>query len=410
MDGRKEIRVLSPPFAEAKTVDLPTGRLAIRVLRSEWPLGELCGFSARYNTARGYLFVSKVLGKHYPARPATMGRIYERLAARLAALKLSGPTVVIAAAETATGLGRGVFEAIRRRRPVRDWVFLHTTRYALNRPIAFRLTENHCHARDHVVYEPLSEKGKDIFRTARNAVFIDDEMSTGDTMLNLGRAFRQRVPGVGRIVPVCIKCWVDAPARSRLFGDFPLPVEVVSLLEGTFSFTPIPVPESDMPKFNSVGDWQPKDGILSGNFGRLGLTSEECAPGSPGARAERAGLRRLRDKLSLERGKPVLVLGTGEFTYPPYTLARLLEEEGFDVTFQSTTRTPVRPCLDIAGALRFTDNYHDGIDNFLYNVSPESGRQTVICYETRPPLPVGHDLPRILGAQTLFFGEEAGAD
>jgi hypothetical protein len=332
------------------------------------------------------------------------------LAARLIALLLSGPTVVVAMAETATGLGHGVFEAVQRQRPKRDWLFLHSTRYALTHPVAFSLTEDHCHARDHLVYEPLSAEGKDIFGAARNVVFIDDEMSTGDTMLHLGRAFRERVPGVERMVLASLKCWLDAPARSRLFGTFPLPVEVVSLLEGHFSFTPAIVPERDMPEFKSEGDWRPKDDILPGNFGRLGLTSGACVLGSAGARVVEAMLRRLRDKLSLTRDKAVLVLGTGEFTYLPYRLARLLEEEGFDVTFQSTTRTPVKPCLDIASALRFADNYYDGIDNFLYNVSPEPGRQTVICYETRPPLPPGHDLPRILGAQTLFFEGETGAD
>jgi hypothetical protein len=400
---------LPPPFAETKTVDLPTGRLALRVHRSDWPLGELCGFSARHNRARGYLFVSKVLGRHYPARPSAMERVHGRLAARLAALNLSGPTVVIALAETATGLGHGVFEAVQRRRPARDWLFLHTTRYALNRPVAFRLTEDHCHAREHLVYEPLSEEGKRIFDAARNAVFIDDEMSTGDTMLHLARAFLRRVPGVGRMALAAIKCWLDAPARSRLIGNFPLPVEIVSLLEGSFSFTPIPAPAGDTPEFKSEGDGRPKDDILPGNFGRLGLTSGECLPGSAGARAAKAGLRRLRGGLSLDRGKPVLVLGTGEFAHLPYKLARLLEKEGFDVTFQATGRTPVKPCLDIASALRFADNYHDGIDNFLYNVSPDLGRQTIICYETRPPLPPGHDLPRTLGARTLFFAGETGA-
>jgi hypothetical protein len=399
---------LSPSFAEVKTIDLPTGRLALEVHRSDWPLAELCGFSARYNKARGYLFVSKVLGKHYPARPEAMERVYGRLGARLLALKLSGPTVLVAMAETATGLGHGVFDAVQRQRPTLDWLFLHTTRYALNHPVAFRLTEDHCHAREHLVYEPLSEEGKGILGAARNVVFIDDEMSSGDTMLHLGRAFLRRVPGVRRMVLASIKCWLDSPSRLR--ENFPLPVEIVSLLEGNFSFTPIPLPESEMPEFKSEGDWRQKDDILPANFGRLGLTSGECLPGSAGARAAEARLRQLRDKLSLERGKPVLVLGTGEFAYLPYRLARLLEEEGFRVTFQSTTRTPVKPCLDIARALRFADNYHDGIDNFLYNVSPEPGRQTIICYETRPPLPPGHDLPRILGAQTLFFGGETGAD
>jgi len=398
-------RTVPASCAEETIVDLSTGRLAVQVHRSDWPLEELCGFAARYNKARGYLFVSKVLGKHYPVSPSVMGRVHEQLAERLLALELTGPTVVVAMAETAIGLGQGVFEAVLRQHPMmRDWLFLHSTRYALNHPAAFSLTEDHCHAREHLVHEPRSEEGKAIFQAARNLVCIDDEMSTGNTMLNLGRAFRRRVPNVERMVLVNITCWMDAPARSRLFANFPLPIELVSLLEGTFSFTPGPVPESDMPTFRSEGDWLPKDSILPRDFGRLGLVSAECVPGSALAADRQALLRRLRDSLVLESGRPVLVLGTGEFSHLPYKLACLLEEEGFDVSFQASTRSPVKPGFDIKSTLRFMDNYHDGIDNFLYNVQPDPARQTVICYETYP-LPPEHDLPRILGAQPLFFCE-----
>lgn len=390
---------------EEKNIDLPTGQLAIQVHRSDWPLGELCGFAARYNKARGYLFVSKVLGKHCPVRPLVMNRVHEQLAAKLTALNLSGPTVVVAMAETATGLGHGVFEACIRQQPRADWLFLHTTRYALSRPVAFSLTEEHCHAKDHLVYEPASDEGQAILQSAENMVFIDDEMSTGKTMLNLGRAFLNRVPGVKRMVLASIKCWVDSDARTRLFEDFPLPVDVVSLLEGSFLFNPAPGMERPMPLFKSEGNWLPKDDIIIRNYGRLGCTSAECLPGSAALFTQEAELRQQRGLLALERDKPVLVLGTGEFTHLPYKLARLLEEEGFDVTFQSTTRTPIEPGHDIATFLHFVDNYHDGIDNFLYNVFPNSsGRQTVICYETSP-LPPEHDLPQILGAQTVFFGQ-----
>jgi hypothetical protein len=83
-------------------------------------------------------------------------------------------------------------------------------------------------------------------------------------------------------------------------------------------------------------------------------------------------------------------------------VALALEEMGHPTVFQSTTRTPIAPGPAIKGALRFPDNYHDGIDNFIYNLDPDFPGDTVIAYET-DPLPAGHDLSARLGAKALFL-------
>jgi hypothetical protein len=390
-------------------VHLPGGRLDLRVERSDWPLDDLCGYAARHNPARAFLFVSKALGKHLPAKPQVMSRAVDLLADKIEALDLPSPLVTIAMAETATGLGQGLFEAGLRRRPAPDELFLHTTRYALKKPLAFRISEEHSHAREHLLYEPASSRGREIFRTARTLILIDDEMSTGKTLRNLAEAFLAAVPTVERLVLSSLVCWLDEEKRADLALGLGRPAEFVSLLDGTFSFSPGgDGAAGETPSFKSVGGGLPKDHLLPTNFGRLGLCSADLLADGFGDghfgpnRLDR--LRRLRRKLDLDPKRPVLTLGTGEFLHHPCLLARFLEEEGFDVSFQSTTRTPAAIGLDIAEALRFVDNYHDGIDNFLYNVSADSDSQKIICYETAS-LPPEHDLPHTLGAQTLFFDE-----
>ena len=116
------------------------------------PLDELCGFARRRSRKRGFVFVSKVLGKHYPVRPKRMAEMHDRLAERLT--DVPGPALVIALAETATGLGHGVYEAWLRRSGRDDVLFLHTTRYRLNRPLALTFDESHSHATEHLLYEP----------------------------------------------------------------------------------------------------------------------------------------------------------------------------------------------------------------------------------------------------------------
>jgi hypothetical protein len=107
---------------------LPTGLLEIELHQGADELDALLGFAARANAKRGFLFVSKVLGKHWPVRPQRMLEVHARLAAGVPGG--DGPVVFIAMAETAVGLGQGVFEAWLRAHPGREALFLQTTRYA----------------------------------------------------------------------------------------------------------------------------------------------------------------------------------------------------------------------------------------------------------------------------------------
>lgn len=52
--------------------DLPTGRLELKVDRCDHGLDNLVALAARQNPKRGFLFVSKVLGRHIPVKPSQM--------------------------------------------------------------------------------------------------------------------------------------------------------------------------------------------------------------------------------------------------------------------------------------------------------------------------------------------------
>ena len=117
---------------ETRRVALPTGNLVVRVEDAAAPLDRLCGFAARQNPRRGFLFVSRVLGRHVPVRPGRIHWAQARLAARIEP-DLPGPVLFLGLAETATGLGQGVHEAWRRRTARADPLFLHSTRYRLER-------------------------------------------------------------------------------------------------------------------------------------------------------------------------------------------------------------------------------------------------------------------------------------
>lgn len=350
-------------------IPLHTGLLEVDVHRADLPLERLCGFAARRNPRRGFLFVSKVLGRHIPVRPSVMRDAQVRLARKIPA-DLPGPVVVLGLAETAIALAAGVHEAWAALTGREDLLFLHSTRYRLDRPVAMMFEEEHSHASRHLVYLPDDPDDQALFHAARSLVIVDDEASTGTTFVNLARAF----PGahLERVCCVMLTDW-SAPFADRM----PAPTEVVSLLEGRYRFTPGALVQT-MPAV--VGNDEPKDRLLRTNRGRLGVRRP---PGWDAPLPDVSG--------------SVLVLGSGEFVHLPFRLAEALEAEGADVWVQATTRSPVLVGHDIASCLSFTDNYADGIPNFLYNVAAGQYDRVLLCHETPDP----PDVVATLGATAM---------
>jgi Phosphoribosyl transferase/TRSP domain C terminus to PRTase_2 len=379
---------LSSSSCRRQTVHLPCGTLTLSVDHAEMPLDELCGFGSRRNRKRAFLIVSKVLGKHIPVRPSLMDRVHCLLAQKLGGIE--GPVVLIALAETATGLGHGIFERLLESTGRQDVLFLHTTRYRLNRSLAFSFDETHSHAPEHLLYQPADPEDARLFRSARTLVLVDDEISTGRTLVNLARACIATNPHICSVRLVSITDWLPPGRRAEVCAHLGLPVSFDHLLRGTFTFEPNPeFHPGPIPEVN--GSASHKDAVLPGNHGRLGLRGRLTPD-----------LNGLLNGAGPHPGERVLVLGTGEFSHLPYRLALSLEKRGCDVRFQSTTRSPVLVGGDIGSALEFVDNYHDGIPNYVYNVAGRDYDRILIGYETRW-LPGAHRLPELLGGQPILF-------
>ncbi|MBF0225849.1 MAG: phosphoribosyltransferase domain-containing protein [Desulfobacterales bacterium] len=378
---------------ENLNVNLQSGNLDISVTSSDIPLNELCGFASRNNPKRGYLFISKVLGKHYPASPSTMRYIYTLLGEKLHKLTLPYPFLFIAMAETATALGQGVFENFISQTNNENHVFIQTTRYRLKQRLALNFQEHHSHAIDHLLYEPYLPIEKEIFYNAKTLVIVDDEASTGKTLMNLVHAYYKVNPSLKQIVFITITNWLSSEKKNAIIEAMPCPLFFVNILEGSFTFTPLPdfVPSVVNP---SVGDYEYNDKIILNHFGRLGYK-----------RLPLLNAHSLFKCLNIYKNQRILVLGTGEFMFAPFKLAEWIENEGYNVKFQATTRSPILLGNDIHSCMAFEDNYFEGIKNYLYNVSINDYDQIIICYETKI-LPEAHDLISQLNAKAIFFDNE----
>jgi hypothetical protein len=365
-----------------RTVRLEGGRLSLSVAESDWPLDRLCSFAARRNPRRGFLIVSRVLGRHLPARPSEMRASLRDLAAKIPS-DLPRPALVVGLAETAVGLGHGLFEELQRLGI--GGLFLHSTRQVVDAPVLCRFEEPHSHASAHLVYRP---EGIDL-AAIRSLVVVDDEVSTGTTLLNLARSLAPALPRCEAIVVAALTDWSGS---TGWLESMPWPPRCVSLLRGRLDWAPDGAPADDGP----AGAFDAAAGTLGalpggGPFGRLGIAAPRRFPMPDAA------------SLALPAGSAVRVVGTGEFTYAPFLLAERIERAGHEVVVQSTTRSPIRQGGAIRHMLAFTDNYGSGIGNFLYNADPAEERISLICHET-PPGTVDPALVSALRARTIYFG------
>lgn len=358
---------------------LQRGRMEVTVEQSAFAPEELFGFAERRNPKRAFLFVSKILGRHVPARPAVMSASYDTLA-KMIPSDLPGPVLVIGMAETAVGLGAGVHRAYRQLR--NDALFLPTTRHPLGTPVFTQFEEEHSHASRHLVHMPATAEMQAMLLGARSLVLVDDEASTGKTFANLYRALISAGLGsVERVVTCVLTDWSGGTAAAQI-GES---ASSISLLSGRYQFEEdMNAPLPDMPNVATVaeGEWAIS---RDQEWGRLGATSH---------------LSNFGQSVSARPGQRILVVGTSEFVWPPFLLAERLAHQGADVWFSSTSRSPIAIGHEIKAACSFPDNYGLGIPNFLYNVDPKAYDRILICVET-PKASVPAELLEHLSAEVI---------
>ncbi|MCX5075598.1 phosphoribosyltransferase [Streptomyces sp. NBC_00513] len=376
----------------------------------EPPLEELLGLALRRNPKRAHLLVSRVLGKHVPRSPAVVHGAGFGLGQRVRELlgDAAADAVVLGYAETATGLGHSVADGLGLA------PYLHSTR----RPVAGvaqagGFEEAHSHATSHLL---LPEDPR-LLAGSGPLVLVDDEFSTGNTVLNTIRDLHARHPRAHYVVVALVDMRSEAD-RGRLdafAAELGARVDLVALASGTVRLPdgvlakgqalveeyetaedtaapgvtcstststapvrrialdwPVGVPDGGRHGFTPAHRVR-LEAALPALAGRLAEALDETSDDGPGTGPRSAPVR-------------VLVLGNEELMYAPLRLALALEESwaarpapgsgaAREVRFSTTTRSPVLAVDDPGYAIRSRlvfpahDAPADGPgDRYAYNV------------------------------------------
>lgn len=357
-------------------------RLGVELIGDE-RLGDLLGLALRRNPRRAHLLVSNVLGKHVPQSPSVVYGHGFALGRRVRALlgDQAGEAVVLGYAETATGLGHSVADGV---------VFapyLHSTR----RPVegvaqAGGFEESHSHATSHLLLP------EDPALLAGNGplVLVDDEFSTGNTVLNTIRELHARYPRERYVIVALVdmRSAADLGRLEEFAAEIGARIDLVAAASGT-----VRLPEGVLEKGQALvaeherAGEPVQAGAAAAHVARVELGWPRGVPdgGRHGfTREHRARLEKALPAMAAriagalpEGARSVLVLGFEELMYAPLRLARALEKViDAEVRYSTTTRSPVLAVDDPGYAIRSRIVFpaHDDPDDgpgprYAYNVA-----------------------------------------
>lgn len=354
------------------------------------------------NSKRNFLFISKLLGKHLAVHPdvcKAAGYLLSSLAygnsnqqkyvdfikcqnfdikPYFVPIEVEEKPLFIGFAETATGLGMSAASAIK------NSTFYTTTRETADMVNLLTFEEEHSHATTHKMYtsEPID------FSQFDEIVLVDDEITTGNSMLNLIRELYHKY-GVKKYKILTILDWRGAEHFDNFNAirkQYGLDISVYSLLGGDLYTCDGNVytgdKETEILNFANIRQWElPKfprmfcnsnDKIVGflKDTGRFGLQHERFEFIEKNAQA-------IAEKINLRLGdnKKILVVGHGENIYIPSRIAAYLKG---DVQFKTTTRSPIYVDEYIIKSRHFfIDN---GVKYYFYNIEEAENNYDYVVF------------------------------
>lgn len=331
------------------------------------------------NNKRPYLLVNPLQAKHVPVSP-TKALLMMKSLGELVAEKHSESRLVIGFAETATAIGAAVAKAISD-----DCFYIHTTRENVKAADGYEFfTEEHSHATEHKL---VVNKLEHLFGQTETVVLVDDEFSTGKTLLNMVRRLKADFPVLSKktIVAASIINRLSTDNLDRWKEEGIESVCILKLPEKDYSLSveSISVSEADNHlRENRFEDHSEFVIARSLPDPRLGVLISDYYKGC------HDGFSCIKDICDL-KDKEVLILGTEECMLPALLLGKEIEDsqEVKSVRCHATTRSPIGICkvqeYPIRNGYHLHSFYDKERDTFIYNLQRYD--VVVIVSDTRIP-------------------------
>ena len=294
------------------------------------------------NSKRDFLFCNRIQGKHIPASPIQINTMVEDLVKQIKPRIEGYKVAVVGFAETATCLGNIVAEKLNC-----SYVMQTTREDCSPHRQLIEFEEEHSHATEQKLYGKLHK-----LSYADYILFVEDEISTGKTILNFIDKFKQLKPGLK--YGVASICNWQTPENRQKFAD--RNIDVFALVLGEIADINAKMDTDILSSEDKRGGTSEKENynIDITDIKAASLTAPTIKKPLLHFLYERTGhkyndvyytvleinIARHFHFLEDKTGS-VLVLGTEEFMYIPYRVGMYLSSTHKDVKVHATTRSSI---------------------------------------------------------------------
>ena len=384
----------------------------------------LLRLAKRYgNKQRSYLLVNPLQAKHIPVSPRRALQMMFRLG-QIVSAQGSGGKLVIGFAETATAIGAVVAQSLGE-----DSLYITTTRENIIDGEWLSFAEEHSHA---VTQRLDVSKLAALSNDASPLVFVDDEISTGHTLLNATKKLKllcsqlsaRHVLAASVInrqneeqartfeksgVDMCCLLRLPQNDYATIVENFTVDAPIVidehndSAVAQSFVAPKNGVAEVAFLSDDNLNYADPRRGVIIGKYFSV------C----------RKNALRLVDGLAafgLKKWRRLLILGTEECMLPALILGEEIEREypSLDVFCHATTRSPIGVCraadYPITNGYVIPSFYDKNRVTYIYNLASYDAAVVLTDSLNVPDIAV-EGLAKVLGlygVERLFIAKMAG--
>lgn len=340
---------------------------------SSFELDELVSIAKRDgNTKREFLFVNNYLGKHIPVKGSKALELFKDFYNNIKnkdCIK-DKKVLVIGFAETATALGESV---------VYNWLqddnktfeivsYAQTTRELVNHKDYIAFEEEHSHATTQKLYY---KKDLNNFDTI---LFIEDEITTGNTILNCLPKIKTAFNKESNYIVASILNWQDTNNKEKFIKH---KVDSVALITGeiknqvpSIKINSVSNDDNYSSKINlkNIAKYKNYENVFSGNNIRVQKNIDEM----------KNYFELINSfKIDKEENIDLSFLGTEEFMFIPILLANK-----YNAIVRASTRSPIIASLDKKYPIRFRTDFPSRNESerktYLYNVDKDFDKHIYI--------------------------------
>lgn len=299
------------------------------------------------NTRRKYLVVNRLQGKHIPVSPKEALQMFRSLAELIKEAYPSERLLMVGFAETATAIGAAVAIECQA-------AYMQTTREVIDGVDYLYFSESHSHATEQKLVK--TDLDKIIGKTDR-IIFIEDEVTTGNTILNIVRLIQKTY---AKPVSFAVASILNGMNEEALENYKNLKIPVHYLVKTTHdTYTEIAEQyqadgichictkpqEEEIQRQKEMRQQKKATQQIEMQEISGWINTRRLHAADTYQQACKQLWKEIQQKYhyikETETGRRILVLGTEEFMYPALYVGAKLEEAGYTVRMHATTRSPI---------------------------------------------------------------------